>query len=160
MRKHDNFTFGGPVYAPELWNFYHNGKKIHLDSGTISTLAQYVICGNKKRAIDELKRLLRKEEKKPLKAGMMFYNECEDGRNAIWCRQLMYKDLKTGLVNLGEWKKLLEKEKERPSLEKSEGYVILGEDNKCISRKSCLLLSDKIRVTPVYYSKNLLAFGY
>ena len=64
-RKHDKlFRYGGYRYAPEQWGFLYNGKPINLDADTKSTLAMLVISGNRKEAEDELKRLLRKEEKR------------------------------------------------------------------------------------------------
>ena len=63
-RKHDKlFKYGGYRYAPEQWGFSYNGKQINLDTDTKTTLAMLVISGKRKEAEDELKRLLRKEEK-------------------------------------------------------------------------------------------------
>lgn len=63
-RKHENFSYNyGWKTAPEQWHFYLNGKVIHLDSNTKSRLACLCIAGNVKETEDELKRILRKEEK-------------------------------------------------------------------------------------------------
>lgn len=63
-RKHENFTYNyGWRTAPEQWNFYLNGKRIRLDHETRNKLACMCLLGKAKEAEDELKRLLRKEEK-------------------------------------------------------------------------------------------------
>lgn len=64
-RKHENFSYKGYKYSPEAWRFYYNGKYIYLEVQTISSLAQMIIAGKRKEAEDALKRLLRKEEKRP-----------------------------------------------------------------------------------------------
>ena len=64
-RKHENFNYDyGWRLAPEQWSFYYNGKYIPLDNNTRNTLACMCLSGKVKEAEDELKRLLRKEEKK------------------------------------------------------------------------------------------------
>lgn len=64
-RKHENFTYNfGYKAAPEQWRFYFNEKYIPLDNDTRNSLACMCLAGKIKEAEDELKRLLRKEEKK------------------------------------------------------------------------------------------------
>lgn len=64
-RKHENFTYQyGWKTAPEQYRFFINGKLINLASDIRNKLGYMVICGKSKEAEDELKRLLRKEEKK------------------------------------------------------------------------------------------------
>ena len=64
-RKHDNlFNYYGYRYAPEQWRFFYNDKPIRLDEETKSRLAIMYISGGKKKVEDELKRILRKEEKR------------------------------------------------------------------------------------------------
>ena len=63
-RKHENFNYNyGWKTALEQWSFYYNGKYIPLDSDTRNRLACMCLSGKVKEAEDELKRLLRKEEK-------------------------------------------------------------------------------------------------
>ncbi len=63
-RKHENFTYNyGWRTAPEQWSFYLNGKRIRLDHENRNKLACMCLLGKVKEAEDELKRLLRKEEK-------------------------------------------------------------------------------------------------
>ena len=63
-RKHESFSYDyGLKYAPEQWRFYYNGKYIPLDHETRNHLALLCISGRIKEAEDDLKRLLRAEEK-------------------------------------------------------------------------------------------------
>lgn len=63
-RKHENFSyFYGCRTAPEQWCFYYNGNYIPLNNETRNRLVMLCILGKRKEAEDELKRLLRKEEK-------------------------------------------------------------------------------------------------
>lgn len=63
-RKHENFSYDyGFRTAPEQWNFFCNEKKINLDSNTRTRLVCLCLAGKTKESEDELKRLLRKEEK-------------------------------------------------------------------------------------------------
>ncbi len=63
-RKHEKFslTYGWKT-APESYKFYLNGKIINLDFNKRNQLGYMCVCGKLKDAEDELKRLLRKEEK-------------------------------------------------------------------------------------------------
>ena len=63
-RKHENFNYDyGWKTAHEQWSFYYNGKRICLEHETRNKLACMCLSGKVKEAEDELKRLLRKEEK-------------------------------------------------------------------------------------------------
>lgn len=63
-RKHENFTYSyNYKTAPEQWCFYYNGNYIPLDSEYRNRLVILCLSGKRKEAEDELKRLLRKEEK-------------------------------------------------------------------------------------------------
>lgn len=64
-RKHERFSYThGWKTAPESYKFYLNGELINLDYDTRSKLGYMCACGNFKEAEKELKRLLRKEEKR------------------------------------------------------------------------------------------------
>ncbi len=63
-RKHENFSFThGWRTAPESYKFYLNGKPINLGDNIRNKLGYMCCCGDIEGAEDELKRLLRKEEK-------------------------------------------------------------------------------------------------
>lgn len=64
-RKHEKFSFThGWQTAPESYQFYLNGELINLDCNTRNKLGYMCACGDIKKAEAELKRLLRKEEKR------------------------------------------------------------------------------------------------
>lgn len=107
MRKHENFNWSGYKYSPESVNFYLNGRRLNLAEGARSRIAYLVICERNKEALDELKRILRKEEKKPQVAGkcICFYKEGSD-TEFYYTEQLLYNpdDLQDALRCYKEWK--------------------------------------------------------
>lgn len=66
-RKHENFSYyrrgNGEWYDALQYTFYLNNKKISLDYNMQNSLAYLCIQGKEKEAEDELKRILRKQEK-------------------------------------------------------------------------------------------------
>ena len=62
-RKHENFRWGGYKYAPESVGFSLNGKRLNLPEEVRSRIAYLAVCGKNKEVEDELKRILRKDEK-------------------------------------------------------------------------------------------------
>lgn len=110
-RKHENFTYDyGFRLAPEQWYFYLNGKGIKLDTNTRSSLAQLVLSGNVKKAEDELKRILRKEEKQPtiIRKCVGFYEK--DSSEFYFTRDLSFdpNNLNEALYSYKEWKRYIE----------------------------------------------------
>ena len=105
-RKHENFTYDfGWKTAPEQWRFYYNEKYIPLDNNTRNSLACMCLSGKIKEAEDELKRLLRKEEKKPhdlITFG--FYGK--NSKDFYYTKQLLAHrtDLQEKLRIYKEWK--------------------------------------------------------
>lgn len=64
-RKYERFSYThGWKTAPESYKFYLNGELINLDYNTRNKLGYMCACGDIKKAEKELKRLLRKEEKR------------------------------------------------------------------------------------------------
>lgn len=64
-RRHEKFSYTyGWRTAPESYQFYLNGKLINLGCNTRNKLGYMCACGDIKKAEKELKRLLRKEEKR------------------------------------------------------------------------------------------------
>ena len=91
-RKHDYFTYGyGLRCAPEQWGFAWNHKPIQLDSSTRSRIACLIIAGKKKEAMDELKRLLRKQEKEENYICYGFFGEGENNRKYYFTQDLRCK---------------------------------------------------------------------
>lgn len=111
MRKHEKFSYDyGWRTAPEQWRFYLNGKYIPLDSNTNNRLACMCLSGNVREAEDELKRILRAEEKKPRIIGkcICFFKKGSD--EFYYTQQLRYNpdDLQDALRCYKEWKKYIQ----------------------------------------------------
>lgn len=63
-RKHEKFSYWyGCRTAPESYQFYFNGRLLELDSATKYDLGLLCLAKGGKAVEDELKRMLRKEEK-------------------------------------------------------------------------------------------------
>lgn len=111
-RRHENFAYDyGWRTAPEQWNFYLNGKRIRLDHQTRNNLACMCLSGKVKEAEDELKRLFRKEERKPddyITFG--FYGK--DSIEFYYTRQLQAHrtDLAEKLRIYKEWKRYIKED--------------------------------------------------
>lgn len=109
-RKHENFSyFYGCRTAPEQWYFYYNGNYIPLNDEIRNRLAILCISGKRKEAEDELKRLLRKEEKETYDyVTYGFYGK--NSNNFYFSRQLKAHDnnINEKLSVYKEFKKYIE----------------------------------------------------
>ena len=109
-RKHENFNYDyGWRTAPEQWRFYLNGKYIPLDTQTQSNLACMCLSGKVKEAEDELKRILRKDEKKPRVVGKCICFFKKDSDEFYYTQQLRYNpsDIQDALRCYKEWKRYI-----------------------------------------------------
>lgn len=108
-RKHENFSYDyGWKSAPEQWSFYYNKKYIPLNRDTRNRLACMCLSGKVKEAEDELKRLLRKEEKKPSDLVTFgFYGK--NSKDFYFTKQLIAhrSDLPEKLRIYKEWKRYI-----------------------------------------------------
>jgi hypothetical protein len=113
MRKHDNFTYNyGWRTAPEQWSFYHNGKLIELDSDIRNSLACLCLSGKTREAENELKRIIRKQQKTSNKYVTIGFYGVEHTKEYYFTKQLLarkdnlsdmlriYKDWKEYILNL------------------------------------------------------------
>lgn len=112
-RKHEEKAFSynyGWRTAPEQWSFFYKGNRIWLDNETNSRLANMCISGKVKEAEDELKRLLRKQEKASYVAGKCICFFKKDSMEYYYTRDLMYNpnDKKHALYCYKEWKHYIE----------------------------------------------------
>lgn len=110
-RKHEKFSFTyGWKTAPESYKFYLNGKIINLDFNTCNRLGYMCCCGKVKEAENELKRFLRKEEKRSAICGkcIAFYEL--DGNKYFYSRDCVYKsgNLAEALRMYKEWKRYIQ----------------------------------------------------
>ena len=107
-RKHEKFSWSGYKYAPESVNFALNGKRIYMPEDIRSRIAYLAVCDENEKAIIELKRFLRKEEKKMHTLGrcICFYKEGSD-KEFYYSEQLMYRqyDIQDALHSYKEWKR-------------------------------------------------------
>lgn len=105
-RKHEKFSWSGYRYAPESFYFSLNGKAICLPHDTRTSLAYLIIAGKEKEAEDELKRILRKDEKKPQIVGNCIIFFKEDSNEFYYTKDLQYQtgDLQEALRCYKEWK--------------------------------------------------------
>lgn len=110
MRKHENFSWRGYKYAPESIRFSMNGKYLNLPEDIRSNIAYLVVCGKNKEAIDELKRVVRKDEKKPLIICKCICFFKKDSNEFYYTRQLSYNpnDLQDALMCYKEWKRYIQ----------------------------------------------------
>lgn len=111
-RKHEKFSYNyGFKTAPEQWNFYYNGNYIPLDNDIRNTLAVLCISGKTKEAKDELKRLLRKEEKE-LHNFVTYGVYAKGSSNFYYTKQLIAHDdnIDEKLYIYKELKRYIEKE--------------------------------------------------
>lgn len=109
-RKHENFSYNyGWRTATEQWRFFLNGKYIHLDMETQSSLACMCLAGKEKEAEDELKRILRKDEKKPRVVGKCICFFKKDSDEFYYTQQLRYNpnDIQDALRCYKEWKRYI-----------------------------------------------------
>lgn len=109
-RKHEKFAYDyGFRTAPEQWRFYLNEKYIPLDTQKQSDLGYMCMCGKIKEAEDELKRLLRAEEKKPRIVGKCICFFKKDSNEFYYTQQLRYNpnDIQDALRCYKEWKRYI-----------------------------------------------------
>lgn len=109
-RKHENFNYDyGFRTAPEQWRFYLNGRYIPLDTQKQIDLACMCLAGNVKEAEDELKRILRKDEKKPRVVGKCICFFKKDSDEFYYTQQLRYNpnDIQDALRCYKEWKRYI-----------------------------------------------------
>ncbi len=108
-RKHEKFQWIGYKYAPETFKFFLNGKRLNLSEEDRSKISYLAACGRKKEVSDELKRVLRKEEKKPIIIGkcICFFKENSD--EYYYTQQLMYNhnNIQDALGSYKEWKRYI-----------------------------------------------------
>lgn len=108
-RKHDKFTYSyGWRMAPEQWNFYWNGKLIHLDNDTRLTVACLMLSGKETEAEAILKRELRKQEKEESYICIGFFGK--NSRQFYFTQQFRCRrnDLQGKLHAYKEWKHYIE----------------------------------------------------
>ena len=112
-RKHENFRWGGYKYAPESVGFSLNGKRLNLPEEVRSRIAYLAVCGKSKEVEDELKRILRKDEKKPRIVGKCICFFKKDSNELYYTQQLRYNpnDIQDALRCYKEWKRYI-KEKD------------------------------------------------
>ena len=108
-RKHENFRWGGYKYAPESVGFSLNGKRLNLPEEVRSRIAYLAICEKNKEAEDELKRILRKDEKKPRIVGKCICFFKKDSDEFYYTQQLRYNpsDIQDALRCYKEWKRYI-----------------------------------------------------
>lgn len=138
-RKHENFTYNyGWRTAPEQWRFYLNEKYIPLDNNTRSKLACMCLSGRVKETEDELKRILRKEEKQPRIVGKCICFFKKDSDEFYYTQQLRYNpnDIKDALRCYKEWKRYIQEKNciLETGYELSEGEFNPFGENKSKSR--------------------------
>lgn len=90
MKRKYNFKWSGYKYAPETIGFSLNGKHLNLPEETRSNLAYLAICGRNKEVIEELKRIVRAEEKKPIIKGKCICFFAENSDKYFYTQQLLY----------------------------------------------------------------------
>lgn len=87
-RKHENFAYcrkgNGEWYDASQYTFYFNNKVISLDYNMQSDLAYLCVQGKKKEAEDELKRILRKQEKQKIKFVTYGFNLEDNPKEYVW----------------------------------------------------------------------------
>lgn len=90
-RKHEKFSFThGWRTAPESYKFYLNGEPINLDDNTRNKLGYMCACGEFKKAEAELKRLLRKEEKRSEICGKCVAFYVLNGKKYVYSQFFLY----------------------------------------------------------------------
>ena len=105
-RKHEKFSWGGYKYAPETVQFSLNGKPLNLPEKTRNHIAYLAVCGKTNEARDELKRILRKDEKKPQIIGKCICFFKENSNDFYYTQQLRYNpnNIQDALRCYKEWK--------------------------------------------------------
>lgn len=146
-RKHENFGWYGYKYTPESVVFTLNGKRLYLPDDERNKIAYLVICGRKREALDELKRILRKEEKQPLVIGKCICFFKRNSNEFYYTQQLQYQpdNIQDALRCYKEWKRYI-KSKEcilETGYEVTEGEFELCGDNKGQTR----LISNVVDLT-------------
>lgn len=91
-RKHENFTYcrkgNGEWYDASQYTFYLNNKVISLDYNMQRDLAYLCVQGKIKEAEDELKRMLRKQEKQKIKFVTYGFNLEDNPKEYVWSPSL------------------------------------------------------------------------
>ena len=90
-RRHEKFSYTyGWRTAPESYQFYLNGKLINLGCNTRNKLGYMCACGDIKKAEKELKRLLRKEEKRSSICGKCIAFYVLNGQKYVYSQAFLY----------------------------------------------------------------------
>lgn len=84
-------------------------KHLNLPEETRSNLAYLAICGRNKEVIEELKRIVRAEEKKPIIKGKCICFFAENSNKYFYTQQLLYNpdDIYDALRAYKEWKRYI-----------------------------------------------------
>lgn len=157
-RKHECFTYNyGFRTAPEQWNFFCNKKRINLDSEIRNKLACLCLAGKTKEAEDELKRLLRREEKEMECKYVTFAFFEKDSKNFFYTQDLMAKpnDLMDKLRIYKAWKEYIFKKNKgclQPFTVKT-GYISPYR-NKAVKTEDTSVEIDSHKCTTVRFVEN------
>lgn len=106
-RKHERFSYThGWKTAPESYKFYLNGEIINLDYDIRIKLGYMCACGKFKEAEKELKRLLRKEEKRSGICGKCVAFYVLNGRKYFYSESFLYNPYNRdeAILMYKEWK--------------------------------------------------------
>lgn len=135
-RKHEKFSLTyGLKTAPESYKFHLNGKMINLDYSTRSKLGYMCACGKIKEAEIELKRLLRKEEKRSALCGRCVAFHVIGGNRYVHSQDFLYNpnNRSEALAMYKKWKHYIqERDNKLPEpVRITKGYVTPYGMTKC-----------------------------
>lgn len=85
--KDYNIQYRVYKYAPESFRCSVNGKCLDMDSQMASRLGQMVVCGRKKEAEDEIKRIVRKNRNQRRRVTFGFF-KANGSRDYMFTREL------------------------------------------------------------------------
>lgn len=154
-RKHEQFSWYGYKYAPESIVFFLNKVRLYLPYEMQNKIANLIVQGKEKEALDELKRMLRKEEKTPNIVGKCICFFKKDSADFFYSQKYLFNpnDINDELKCFKAWKKYIEESKYiiTREYEVSQGEIIPNRIQKGNRKKIEVVIdTSKFMSIPIY----------
>lgn len=137
-----NFSYAhGWRTAPETYKFFYNGKRLNLSLEDEREFGYKIICGKTKEVEDELKRRVRKQQKRGNVAGWCICSCVESSTVYYFTQDLMFSDrynIKEKLGVYKEWKRYVISRNytlQQSRIRQTSGYIMsngeqIGKENE------------------------------
>lgn len=142
-----SYTYGWRT-APETYQFFCNGKRLNLSLDDKREFGYKIICGKAKEVEDELKRRVRKQQKRGNVAGWCICS-CVEGSTAYYFTQdMMFFDrynIREKLDVYKEWKHYVISQNytlQQSRIRQTSGYIM--SNGKQIGKKNEIANDEKV----------------